>query len=223
MAFTANELFREEFTSQSLVVVEHSLNREHLDVKLIIDGLSRPDLMSNVIVDRDDPTNKFAVSLTSSQSGVIQVLEKDIYSLGALSASQLVTLGFSDSFVFGEEYDYAESLSEDSTTSTSLQTKLTLTTASVPAGKYLVKFSYVWRNSTIAYDIIVEVAVDGTSVFDQHEEARDLGSDQAYCEFGMAQVDLTAASHDITIKWATENATNTSYIKYARLAIWRVR
>lgn len=223
MAFVANELYREDFTSEDLVVVNHSLGREYLTLKVLIDDVSRPDLISRVIIDRDDPTNIFAVSLTSAQTGTIQVLETDITQVGQLSASQMVTLGFYDSFVFGEEYTYDEDLGEDSTTSTTLQTKLTLTTASVPTGTYYIEWSYLYRTDNINYDFQGEVDIDASAVWNHNQEPNDAGSDQEIPAEGFAEVDFTAGVHTVDIKWATESAVATAYIKAARIALWRVR
>ena len=124
--------------------------------------------------------------------------------------------------VFGTEYDSAESLGTSSTTSTAWQTKLTLTTGTLPAGTYMVNWTYEWAGSSASADVDIQVEVDNTTVImDQRQEPKDPGTDQSNPKGGQVPITLTNATHTIDIDYRGENG-NTAYIKSARLQIWRL-
>ncbi len=124
--------------------------------------------------------------------------------------------------VFGTEYDSAESLGESTTTSTAWQLKLNLTTGTIPAGTYMINWSYEWWGSSASVDVDVQVQVDNTTVIlDQRQEPKDPGNDQSIPVGGQAPLVLTNATHTIDIDYRGENG-NTAAIKSARLQIWRV-
>ncbi len=102
--------------------------------------------------------------------------------------------------VFGTEYDSAESLGTSSTTSTAWQTKLTLTTGTLPAGTYMVNWTYEWAGSSASADVDIQVEVDNTTVImDQRQEPKDPGTDQSNPKGGQVPITLTNATHTIDI------------------------
>ena len=135
----------------------------------------------------------------------------------------LVTKTYVDgSSIFGSEFYEEESLGESSTTSTSYQTKLTLTTGSLPAGKYRIGWGFGWSFGSTSYDFKAEVTVnDVTELLDLHQEPKDSGVDQLYHCGGFG---YWSGSGVTTIKviYCTENGGITAYIRDARLEIWRV-
>lgn len=121
--------------------------------------------------------------------------------------------------IFGTEYQQAESLPESSTTSTTLQSKVSLTTGNLPTGNYIVLWSAI-LNSTSEEVIEVQVQVDGTAkaiVFDKPELNKKERT-------AMGQIFLAnySGTHTIEILYRSTVAGKTVSILDARLSIWRV-
>jgi hypothetical protein len=121
--------------------------------------------------------------------------------------------------VFGTQYNYAESLDDSTTTSTSMQQKLRLT-VSVPAGVYRVGWSYGLTTSAANKLVKSQIQVDDTTTLATPAQYPANTGVSAPCP-GFAQVTLTAGSHNIDIDWCIDNS-GTAIIRYARLELWRV-
>lgn len=76
------DLFSLDFTSQQTITVTHNANREGLFVRVFVNNVQRNDLISTVVPSATNPLNEFVVTLTSSQTGSIQVLGSDLYPVG---------------------------------------------------------------------------------------------------------------------------------------------
>ena len=87
MAGVFNLIYVQEFTSTDTIQVTHNSGHEYVKVKVIVNNESREDLISNLVTDINDPTNKLAVYLTSVQTGVIQILTTDFVTAGELSST----------------------------------------------------------------------------------------------------------------------------------------
>jgi hypothetical protein len=95
-------------------------------------------------------------------------------------------------------YTYAESWGESTTTAgpSGIQQKLRLTTPSVPAGDYIVRWGYTWRRSSTAGDARVRVEQDDTTeLWYMENEPQDASSNIRIPAGGSRKVTLTAASH----------------------------
>lgn len=128
-----------------------------------------------------------------------------------------------DKPVYGTEYQYAESLIESSTTSTSFQEKLKLTSTTVPAGDYMVGWSGEVRNTSDERGVNWRVQLnDATDLAEgRFDNPEDL--DDSYISFsGFAQVTLTEASHTIDIDWSRSSGGGNARIRNARLQLYRV-
>ncbi len=79
MAGLFTETFRQSFAAQSVVVVTHNLNRENLYVRLLVGDVVQQQLVASTTPTLSDPLNEFTLVLTSSQTGVIQILEVDTF------------------------------------------------------------------------------------------------------------------------------------------------
>lgn len=120
------------------------------------------------------------------------------------------------------QYQYAESLTNSSTTSTTFQTKVTLTTPTIPAGTYRVGWTYAVSHGTADRRSEERIVVDGTQVYIVDPE---IGRTGAYWPgAGFDEVTFgSAASHTITLQYRRQSASSfTVNIKEARLEIWRV-
>lgn len=85
MADRVDKEYELSFQDTDTIVVEHALGKRGLGFQLLVDGHCRPDLISSVIPDIDDPVNKFEVQLTSPQTGSIQVFTGSLVPVTVLS------------------------------------------------------------------------------------------------------------------------------------------
>jgi len=125
--------------------------------------------------------------------------------------------------IFGSEYDYAESEGQSSTSSTSYQQKLRMTTATIPSGTYRISWSFEWSCSsdrTPASGFIVEL--DGTTALSEVAMApqKNYGDGCFYTSSGFKHTSLTAVSHTIDINF--KGGVGTAYIRNARIEFWRI-
>jgi hypothetical protein len=125
------------------------------------------------------------------------------------------------SSVFGSEFHYAESESTSSTTSTSYQTKVSLTTGSLPTGNYVVFYTFVYKNSNKEKMTRVQVRLNtgeistniSTPKFDQSGSWLLGGGHKHFADMSGVQ------TFDIRFKRVTEG---TAQIQDARITFWRV-
>lgn len=131
---------------------------------------------------------------------------------------------------FGTQYQYTDSDAVSTTTSTTFQQKLRLTTASIPAGTYRIGWSYQWNHDSTnnGYEGRVQID-DSTEIMFHQQEPQDsggtfgtTGTDQQYQLSGFKHISLTAGVHTIDIDYRTNNGANASSIWNARIEIWRV-
>jgi hypothetical protein len=79
MATNTQLLLTESFTSQDSITITHNLNRLDLNIRVIIGEVARPDLVNDITFTSGNERNEFTVRLTSSNTGVIQVLDTTRY------------------------------------------------------------------------------------------------------------------------------------------------
>lgn len=125
--------------------------------------------------------------------------------------------------VFGTEYQYAESLGESQSNSTTFQTKVTLNTGTIPSGTYRIGWSYNWSLNGTADDFEAQVLEDGATQIMQHlQEPQDAGVDQQHETGGFINRTLTAGSHSYVLQYRTDDAAVAAFIRTAKLEFWRV-
>jgi len=121
---------------------------------------------------------------------------------------------------FGRYFTYASSEGQSSTTSASWQQKLRLTTPDVPAGTYIVKWSFEWRQSSTSRDFQARVQYDDTDdLMNMNEEPKDGSNYNPRSGFIVA--DLSAGVHTIDLDYSAESGSGTSYIRRARLLFFK--
>ncbi|MGC8816666.1 MAG: PGF-pre-PGF domain-containing protein [Candidatus Hadarchaeum sp.] len=124
---------------------------------------------------------------------------------------------------FSGDVQVAESEAQSTTTSTTYQDKVTLTWTPALEDNYLIiATAEIKRISTIAARTTkAQLTIDGTSVAETFV-ADDTDADiyRSFVAFKVAN--LTAASHTIGIQYATTNASNTAFIKNARIIAIRI-
>lgn len=110
------------------------------------------------------------------------------------------------------------------TTSTTFQQKLRLTTPILDIGVYKIEWGYNWGYSDGSQDFIARVQVNDTVTIMQHQqEPKDTGANQLHPVSGFGYVSLTGqTSLNIDLDYRSEGAGDTSRISQARLNIRRV-
>lgn len=78
MAYVNELLYEEGFTGTSFTVT-HNLDRLNLDYRIVCSGSSRPDLIDSIEFTNTNERNEFTVNLTSSNTGIIQILDATKY------------------------------------------------------------------------------------------------------------------------------------------------
>ena len=226
MAFVANELFRQDFTSTDTITVTHNLNREQLDVKLLVGAEARNDLIRRVLVTPANPRNEFKVNLESAQTGTIQVLEIDKIGIGDEAATEQY-LGH----LFGQYYTYAEDIAESTTTGGTFVQKLRLTTPNIATidnnARFLLNWSFVFFNATEeGGDFEAQIEQDDTTqlwlmTWDHtwEDEAGDSGN--RWPAAGFREVTLPSGIHTFDLDFRNPSA-GTAIIGRATMSFWRV-
>ena len=83
MAGSFVALYRQEFTSVSTITVTHNLDRVICAVRVNIDSTIRNDLVQSIYPSMSDPRNELIVTLKSTNTGIIQIVDSD-YIWGSL-------------------------------------------------------------------------------------------------------------------------------------------
>ena len=116
----------------------------------------------------------------------------------------------------GRYYQYAESESTSSTTSGSYQRKLRLTTSSIAAGDYLIRWYFEYsvgsNNKEIGYRVQVD---DSDTISEINVEPRSSNYEPAS---GFKKITLSAGVHTVDIDYV-DLTNKTTYIRKARLEI----
>jgi hypothetical protein len=127
-----------------------------------------------------------------------------------------------DVTLFGANNQHAESEGESSTTSALWQQKLRLTTPSLPAGDYRIGWSFEYSTMDQNAKYKFRVRLDDTTDFMDILVAttKDYSEGCWFHDGGMKVSTLTAGIHFVDIDYASIGQT--TYIRRARLEIWRV-
>lgn len=129
--------------------------------------------------------------------------------------------------VFGTEAHDAKDDSTSVYNGNALTTKLIMTTAALPAGRYRIGWSYQWRLKDDKNSFKGQVLLDNTILLsDQCQEPKDKGADQAQNYAGHDTLDLTAGVHTIAVLFAQDGTgaqgNKDAAIWNTRLELWRV-
>ena len=126
--------------------------------------------------------------------------------------------------VFGQNFLEVSSLGLSSTNSETYQNKLTLTSASVPVGKYRIGWTYSWSHGATNSDFEARILYNtSTQIMAHAQEPQDSGTDQLHRHSGFEYVDVTTAGvQTFELEYRTDDSDDTAYIQRARLEFWRV-
>jgi len=164
---------------------------------------------SNIIVQKDDATiGTVTDTLNFEGTGVSSAVDE-----GANKTTVTIVP------IFGSEFQEISSEAESSTTSSTYQQKLRMTTTNLPAGKYRIGWYFETRQSNDADAVEVQVDLnEGTIIANvEHEpdDARDIWADNGFTHQNISGVNT------IDIDWRQQRGS-TAYIRRARLELWRV-
>ncbi|HRO75079.1 MAG TPA: hypothetical protein PLP27_02890, partial [Crocinitomicaceae bacterium] len=120
----------------------------------------------------------------------------------------------------GASTHYTESLAESSTTSTSNQTKATLTLPS--AGTYIVAIGGQVKTSTNLKYVYYQFAVSGTPPFSTISTATNQSTATAYTSFSSVNLIRVTASTNIAVTYRTEGGGATAYIQNVTISAIKV-
>jgi len=131
-----------------------------------------------------------------------------------------ITINIPTSLSFGTWYAWGGDASLSSTNSTSYIEKASLSVVGIPTGYYRLGWYFEWRRKDTRSDFEARVTIDDTdTVMEINQESKDNNSYHAINGFVITQ--LLAGDHFFDIDYGGET-NKTSYIRRARLEIWRV-
>jgi len=154
------------------------------------------------------------VSGTPTASGTSNFTARVTDNVGATATKALSIVVTST-----QSYQYANNDSEVSTTSTSWQTRTTLT-FTPPATDYWVVMAFAeFKGSSTSQAVNVRITVDGTTEAQSSVTPVVATDYQSFTTTKYAS--LSAASHTINLDYASANASATAYLRNARLVAIR--
>lgn len=132
--------------------------------------------------------------------------------------------------VFGTEFNKSESVGVSTTTSTNFQSKISITTPTLPAGMYRIGVSYGWNHDSASNDFEARVMEDGSRIGQLHkQEPKDsagnfstTASNQRHYLTRTYYRDLSAGTHDYDIEFRTSNNGTESSMWDVVIEMWRV-
>jgi len=125
--------------------------------------------------------------------------------------------------VFGQNFQETSSLTISSTTSSSFQQKLRMTTETLPIGKYRLGWSYSWQYGLVSNDFKARIQFNDDKVMMEHqEEPKDQYSNQErYCTGFLYFSVASEQSINIDLDYCSNSGAQADIFN-AKLEIWRV-
>lgn len=123
--------------------------------------------------------------------------------------------------IFGSEFQEESSDGESSYSGNGWVEKLSLSTSSLPAGKYRISWSFEFRTSSASMTGYVRIQQDDTDLLGDFEARVTPESGWAMFS-GFKYIDLSAGSYDFDMDYSSSgNGNKVSYIRRARFEFWR--
>ena len=116
-------------------------------------------------------------------------------------------------------YFFGASDSESSTTSTSWQTKATVSFTPAVADDYLIFAFAEYKGSSANYSTLLQLTVDGAAQCETTVEPQDTTDYKTFA--GVKAANLAASAHTLNLQYMSENASATAYIRNARIVAIR--
>lgn len=121
---------------------------------------------------------------------------------------------------FGTNLQWVEDLTSSSTTSSSWQQKLRLTTTDLPLGDYILLYAAVIEGSLASTYVGVQLEQDDTTVLAEAEVAPGPSSSLVFS--GHVVRASFSGIHTFDIDWQRASGGGQAYISGARLTLWRI-
>ena len=121
--------------------------------------------------------------------------------------------------IFGTEYQYEASESESTTSSTTFQNKVTLTTPTIPAGFYRVEITYEVTNDSGDKPVVTQTTLDAVE-FNESAYAPKF-EDEYLVKTSFAAQALTNDTHEIELNFRATSEGGTAKIRRARIELFR--
>ena len=122
--------------------------------------------------------------------------------------------------IFGTQYQFESDESTSSTSSTSFQNKLTLTTPVIPEGNYRGEATFEVTNSSGDKPVVTEVTLDGVSFSESFYAPKF--EDEYIMKTSFAVYALTNDIHELKINFRRTSEGGTAKIRKAMIELFRV-
>lgn len=163
---------------------------------------SLKSLITKLTETDDNVEIKFKVALDSGQEAILNNL-----------------VSTHDSNYWSKKYcTYVEDNNTLSTTSTSYQQKIKLTTDYLFGGEFIVRWFYKWGANNTSDKIDVKIELDDSDIlFNQIEDARNVND--VFNVSGFKKINLSRGIHTIDLDFRTSNINNEVHIDDARFEL----
>jgi len=156
------------------------------------------------------------------QHWVNTTLGRTFFSIGTSSVSDWVEV---DINIFGSRYQYAASEGSSTTTSTTFQQKLRMTTSSLPAGDFRIGYYFEVSQDNGDKRFNAQVELNDTTLLAQNTSATNIVTDtgDGFAQSGgFKEETLIAGVHTVDIDFRATTDGGTIEIRRARIELWRV-
>lgn len=190
----------------------------HSRTRIRIHGVESPST-----IDFTGATGRIRIEVEEYNSSIDTVL--------STITSGLTVTGYIGNYnfdnVFGQDFEQFNSLNESSTSLTTLQNKLDITTGTKRIGQYRVSFNCEIANSNVNKYTEIKISVDGSSI-SQHSSGDDVirhsgvSTNEWHTLSRTVYIPITSPrTVDLNIEFRTESG-GTAKISNASIEIWRV-
>lgn len=152
-------------------------------------------------------TEDFAIYLTNDSSGYNPpVFNSTLVSVD--DDKKTLNTGINP-HLYGTEFQFVEDLTDSTTSSTSPQTKLTLTTNDLPSGRYKISVNWGWTHTSASNSAIFDVQLNGTTMNGISQEEPKDTTNRKYEHRVFYHV--LSGINDITLRYWNENSSTTIF------------
>lgn len=163
-------------------------------------------------------TGNFTLLFRESSTGYIPIQYNTNFAL--LDASNQLYNSNIPAHLCGTQLNYIESDTETTTTSTTFQTKLTLSVKDLPIGTYRISVSYIGSGSSASYNFESKILVNSVQAGQTHIQR--ITNVANYTPSARTFYRTLSGNTTIQLQWRTNNALGTARIRDAVIELWRV-
>lgn len=209
-------------SDESKVIVEYGVGVPYPgEVRLIVDGRCRSDLIKSVRPVKADPENFVEIELTEAVTGYLQVLGLDSVRIGQATAEEAAT-----SMMFGRNKTYARNDTMKITASgTEWVDMISMPVDIAEEDDYRIGTCYAWQTSSSGAGkffhgrVIIDDGTTETEVRVHRERAKQLDSDTVATFFD--HVTLAPGSYTIKLQFKRDGGQLEARMSKANMEFWR--